>query len=154
MIRIYNSIRGINTHKYKVINRNDATFNRNVKPQTLDSTDLELLQRVEWVHNVKSNGACIGRFGPCTIWDISTGMKTLLNIRYILKNRIPNIIVNVTETGPNILECIFNIVDGTDVGLLLEHCDIAECSDHEYLLNERVYVGSTSKLLGILMHKE
>lgn len=55
-------------------------------------------------------------YGICTIYDISTGSKTLINV---LRN--PDLIFDVTGCGYNVLKILFREIDNKDIKVVLRH---------------------------------
>lgn len=60
-------------------------------------------------------------YGSTFVDNLSTGLKTLLNIKYWLYvKKKTSFVVNITECGENVLEDIFKVVDNTGVVLYCE----------------------------------
>lgn len=79
-------------------------------------------------------------FGICSIYDFSAGLKTILNILYLLKYyKKDNILVNVNECGDVVLSIIFKLVNNTNISLYLTH-DIIDMPDNfiYYVNNEEL----------------
>lgn len=77
-------------------------------------------------------------YGITSVDDLSTGCKTLLNICYIFEAYEENdtrAVVNVNECGNNILEKIFDIVEGTSIYLYISHDTTAVDDRHKFILN-------------------
>lgn len=152
MIQIYTSTKAVEDLGKKVIKLNDATFERYIKAQTLDKTDLKLMKVIEDVEVIDTDIAkCRGKFGYMNLNNISTGLKTILNIRYLLKHRKTNVSVDVTETGPNVLKYIFQLVDNTPIILILRHREVVGLPDHEYLINGKIRCSTSLDLAVELM---
>lgn len=76
--------------------------------------------------------------GVYSVKDFSTGLKTILNVVYLLrkKDKTP-IIVNATECGDKVMNILFEIVNNSRIGLYITH-DILEMSeDFQYYVNDK-----------------
>lgn len=145
MINIYSDSSKIKGD-YRIVDDNSATFDINVAPNDLDETDIQLLKEIEGISKVYPDGVCKGKYGVCNIDNISTGMKTLLNVRHILKSGRKDTAVDITEAGQNVMEHILNTVDNTGLKVVLGHTDVEDCTDHEYLLDEKYRLKNNDEL--------
>jgi hypothetical protein len=84
--------------------------------------------------------------------NLSTGLKTVLNILYLKQNNQARV-VDITECGDNALNAVFEIMNGYegDIKLLLYHAATYKCNDYIYRINDEYIVNSASKLSDKLM---
>ena len=60
--------------------------------------------------------------GVYSVKDFSTGLKTILNVVYLLRKKdTTSIIVNATECGDNAINTLFEIVNNSRIGLYITH---------------------------------
>lgn len=76
--------------------------------------------------------------GVYSIKDFSTGLKTILNVVYLLRKKDTTaIIVNATECGDKVMNILFEIVNNSRIGLYITH-DILEMSENfQYYVNDK-----------------
>lgn len=107
---------------------NDAFFDANIAVKKLNKRDKELMYEIEGIKTLDNNSdAVMSRTGIITINEISTGLKTLLNIRFLKRNieRVNKPFgVNITECGKNVLDYVFEEVKGGSMFVLLRHFDV------------------------------
>lgn len=88
--------------------------------------------------------------GLITIESISTGLKTLLNIRWLKRQKLNNYGINITECGPNVLDYVFEEVSDGSLLVLLNHWDILTCKDRYVEVNGKQRVKTMNNLFNIL----
>ena len=76
--------------------------------------------------------------GVYSVKDFSTGLKTILNVVYLLRKKDTTaIIVNATECGDKVMNILFEIVNNSRIGLYITH-DILEMSENfQYYVNDK-----------------
>ena len=76
--------------------------------------------------------------GVYSVKDFSTGLKTILNVVYLLRKKDTTpIIVNATECGDKVMNILFEIVNNSRIGLYITH-DILEMSESfQYYVNDK-----------------
>lgn len=61
-------------------------------------------------------------FGICSIRELSTGLKTVMNVLYLKEKPVNQFyLVNIDECGENILPYLFDLVNNTNIALYLDH---------------------------------
>ena len=76
--------------------------------------------------------------GIFSVKNFSTGLKTILNVVYLLRKKDTTpIIVNATECGDKVMNILFEIVNNSRIGLYITH-DILEMSENfQYYVNDK-----------------
>lgn len=147
MIQLYSDKEYLTDKGIKVVKNNDVEFDIHVAPKDLDAEDRRLMKEVEGIEILDDNtGLCRGRYGVLDLENISTGLKTLLNIRYYLKKGHTDITVDVTNAGQNVLQFIFDSIDNTNLKVILRHCNILNLPNHDILLNDSETYHTTKDL--------
>ena len=125
----------------QLIEDNEALFQYRILDEGFSFTELEL-QAMREVDGITSiNGSHIEtKFGACNLSQISTGLKTILNIIYILQNNL-RCSVSLNETGPKALQFIFKNIDTSKIQLYLTHDETGNLDRYIFNLNngEKVY---------------
>ena len=127
----------------------DDYFDRNISLNNLTRSDMDLMQKLENIvvvdeerNMVKTNGT------PFPLIYISTGLKTLIIIRYLKRNNINNVLVDITGCGSNIIEYIFEEITDGSVPIILRHSDLWELKkDRVILINDKIVVRTIHKLI-------
>lgn len=136
MINIYTSVKAAKQDGKSVILCNDTEFLSRIHYSMLDNTDKELMAKID--HAAYIEGEIIRTpFGSTTIYELSTGCKTVINLRHIIQDevRVKSTVIRVTACGQNALEEAFKIADNTEAMLLLEHTDISNMLNADYVYN-------------------
>jgi len=113
----------INVYTYKnlcpqpMISLNDKEFNKNISSEYLDVycrqlmkavDDAEILDETLWTIKTK--------LGTGEIRNLSTGVKTLINIHNMKKHRKSGT-VDIREVGENLIPHLLNLVDDTEISI-------------------------------------
>jgi len=93
------------------------------------------------------------RYGGAYITNLSTGLKTLLNLRYI-KEMPQYAAIDITEAGENILIDIFEHAVTQDVPVILRHADLPEFSGKKILVDDQTIATSKLELASLIRAKE
>lgn len=136
MVQLYTDAKYLPNKDSTVVTLNDAEFNAHIGAKELDEEDRRLMKEIEGLEIINEyDGLCNGRYGCVALEHISTGLKTLLNIRSYIKQGRTDIVVDVTEAGPNVLEYIFDTVENTDFKIILKHCNVLKMKNRDIRLN-------------------
>lgn len=126
----------------------DDFFDKNITANKLSKTDLNLMKKLENVELVDVEENTVSADGtPFPLTYISTGLKTLLTIRYLKRNHI-NMGVDITGCGANIIEYIFEEINDGSIPVVLRHSDLWDLkNDHSVSVNDKQVVNTTSDLI-------
>jgi hypothetical protein len=141
MVKIYTSHELVNKD---VILLNDAFFFKNFTAKMIGEKGKNYMKLVDGAEIIDyCSGAIKTHFGVGNLDDLSTGVKTILNVLYIIDRKL-DFAVDVTECGANALECIFMEIDESEwvVPLVLRHTGLSGCSNRNFLINN-VYSAET-----------
>lgn len=119
----------------------DPYFDGKINATMLGEKDRRLMKEIENVAILDDRfGTCQSDEGVFPLTYISTGLKTLLVIRYLKQKGIPNMGVDISECGPDVIDYIFEEVTDGSLSLLLTHRDILDLKDREINLNNKIVV--------------
>lgn len=110
----------------KYIRRNDIFFSRDMLRHPFDSTDEALMKKIDSATLIdKEHGIVKTPYGVTLVNNLSTGLKTALNIRYMMKNmqKYNGYSVSITECGANAINEILQMGD-VPFDLVLNHIDL------------------------------
>ncbi len=130
----------------------DEFFDNNITANKLSRSDLNLMEKLENVVlvDVKKNTVSAGGT-PFSLTYISTGLKTLLTIRYLKRNNI-SMGIDITGCGANIIEYIFEEIKDGSVPVVLRHSDLWDLkNDHSVSVNDKQVVNTTSDLITLII---
>ena len=142
MIHLYTSTRYFDTNNILV--DNESFFRACVKIKELDDFSLSAIKKIDKaeIKDLKT-GAIITPYGETSIFNLSTGCKTVLNCSYIARNRHKFSSIQAivgTESGWNALDCLFEAIEyyNTDLKVILEHEDeVGLCTKRQYCVNDK-----------------
>lgn len=148
MIKIYTSNRFFEDRE--IIIDNESFFNNNIRPKQLSKTSLEVMWRIDKAKLIDTRtGKIETPYGICSIRDLSTGCKTVLNCIYIIehKDKYPNAkAIELTECGWNAIEEVFQYFEDNKIehiGLVIEHDNfLFKCKDRDYLVDNKRHIKS------------
>lgn len=145
MIRLYTSLNFFKPDE--ILLDNEAFFKNNIGASDISDKGLKAMKLLDGAILLdKNTGKIQTPFGICSIYDLSTGCKTLLNVIYLIEyNKYPQVkAINCTECGWNALEQIFELLDETNAfGIIIEHDnELYNCSDRDYLVNDKEHITS------------
>lgn len=131
-----------NECKYKedeLIKDNESFFNNNVTAKSFNKNSIKIMMNID---NAKLIDVHTGKietpYGICSIEDLSSGCKTVLNYYFIksFPNLYPNIkAINAIECGYNALEELFKAIEHNEdtIEVLLQHDNkVHNCADRTY----------------------
>lgn len=124
MINIYTSYAELPSGKSFILS-NDDYFSAYISPKSITEQDKQYMRLIDQVTEVRDDYIKTP-FGGATLYNISTGCKTIINIAHLLNqgmldNTSDYPIFNISECGANALEEIFSLIDDTPVKVLLTH---------------------------------
>lgn len=152
MIRLYTDLK-FAPDNIDWIRYNDIFFNSKISAGKLTDKDLSLMNEIEGLILVsKKDSLFKSRTGIILITNISTSLKTLLNIRWLKRQKnIKKVIgVDITECGSNVLDYVFEEVSDGSIPVLLKHWDVLELKDRYIEVNGKTRVKSMNKLYSLL----
>ena len=117
----------------------DAVFDTTITPLDLDAHDYKLMNMAEGIKVVdRDKGLFKTRFNICNLYQLSSGLKTLLLIRHLKDfDKDRKVAVNITACGENLIEAIFKETDYSGFPLVLRHFDLYSCEDRIYVINDK-----------------
>ena len=135
------------------IRYNDIFFNSKISAGKLTDKDLSLMNEIEGLILVsKEDSLFKSRTGIILITNISTSLKTLLNIRWLKRqaNLTKKYGVDITECGPNVLNYVFDEITDGSIPVVLSHWDVLGLKNRYIEVNDTVRVKSMHKLFDLL----
>lgn len=112
-IKVYTDKRLIDQTKYEEGNR--TYFDYMYKVKNMTELDKEIMDKIDGAKYLGKSGIETP-YGITNIYDLSSGSKTVLNI---INN--PDKIFDATDCGEDALDLLFDIIDGTDIKIILRH---------------------------------
>ena len=150
MIRLYTAKEKCS--KVRWVQNIDPYFNSHITVKSLTRGDLNVMKKLEGVELVdRGSGLFKTKSGIIPLYYISTGLKTLLIIRHLKRERVQGVGVDITECGPNILDSLFEEITDGSVPVVLRHTDIFELKDRVVSVNESAPVRTMSTLFDKLI---
>lgn len=144
MIRLYTFEYAKNFKEYR--NNHSEMFKTTVMNDELDNRDIEIIKAVDKAEYV-GNNTMRDRFGNiASINNLSTGVKTLLNIRWFIKHGKEGTPVNITSCGDNVFSLLVEEAKGHDLNLLTCNYSILCTKRVDILVNDNYIIGSFSEL--------
>lgn len=105
---------------------NDAFFNVNYREYELDKSDYDAMNKIDGITAVKET-AVTTKYGDCSAYEISTGLKTFLNVHNLIRiHKTDDFVISLDECGENAKKEIFNIIKGTSSRLFISGIDLPE----------------------------
>jgi len=140
-----------------VLYNNDTVFNVHTAYSDFDEKDLEFMKKYDDAELVdpknKLEISVRTRYGITSIMNLSTGLKTLLNLRN-MKNMNQYKALDITEAGPNVLIDIFNCADELEIPLILQHSTLPSFRYLMICVDDEKFIDSNLKLAQYLRNKE
>lgn len=126
--------------------RHTALFRNTVMNEELDVRDIEIIQEIDGAKYIGHN-TMIDRFGNTnSIKYLSTGAKTLLNIRWFIKKGREHTPIDISGCGNNVYPLLVQEVKDKNVNFLTCNYTIA-CKDAcNILVNGKYKLGSFYEL--------
>lgn len=119
---------------------NDNWFNKLLFEEDFLRRHSEIIMDIDAAKIVDYNmQTIITPFGTTSLNNLSTGLKTVLNICFI-KEKWPerNYIVNINECGNNALEYVFELVSNSNIGVYLTYYPIYMPDEYTYYINNKI----------------
>ena len=135
------------------IRYNDIFFNSKITASMLTDKDFSLMNEIEGLILIsKENSLFKSRTGIISITNISTSLKTLLNIRWLKRqsNLTKKYGVDITECGSNVLNYVFDEITDGSIPVVLSHWDVLGLKNRYIEVNDTVRVKSMHKLFDLL----
>jgi len=141
----------------EVIYDNDAVFEVYTSRLQLDEVDRELMMKYDGAKIIGENerlGIPVQtRYGVTHINNLSTGLKTLLNLRH-MHTLLQYKAIDITEAGENVLLDIFEHATVLGIPVILGHSYIPKFSHLQIQVNDGEVVTDESSLQQIIWTKE
>ena len=140
----------------EVLYDNDAVFEVHTSRLQLCEVDKELMMKYDGAKIIGENerlGTPVEtRYGVTHINNLSTSLKTLLNLRHM--QAMPQYtVVDITLAGGNVLMDIFENAIRLDIPVILGHTDIPEFAPVQILVDNEEVVTNVSRLQEIIWSK-
>jgi len=136
---------------------NDAVFEVHTGRSQLDDIDKEMMMKYDGAIVIGENelfGITVQtRYGITHINNLSTGLKTLLNLRH-MRALSQYKAIDITEAGENVLLDIFKQAMKLDIPVILGHTDIPKFSTIQVLVDDKEIATDASHLQQIMWSKE
>lgn len=132
---------------------NDAFFNSKITASKLTDKDLSMMYEIEGLTLLsKEDNLFKSKTGIIPITNISTSLKTLLNIRWLKSqsNLSKKYGVDITECGSNVLDYVFDEITDGSIPVILRHWDVLGLKNRYIEVNGTVRVKSMNKLYNLL----
>ena len=141
----------------KILYGNDAVFDAHTCWMSFDKSDQDLMQkydRASIIDDNKKYGASIQTpYGIASVTELSTGLKTLLNLRY-MKKMSQYVAIDITEAGENVLLDIFEEAVKSGISVILRHTDIPDFKPLSIMVDDNEVVYEVDRLKQIMWSKE
>ena len=141
----------------KILYSNDAVFDAHTCWMNLDKSDQDLMQKYDKASIIDDNkmfGASIQTpYGITRVTELSTGLKTLLNLRH-MKKMSQYVAIDVTEAGENVLLDIFEEAVKSGISVILRHTDIPDFRPLSIMVDDIEVVNDVDRLKQIMWLKE
>ena len=140
----------------EILYDNDAVFDVHTGRRSLDDIDRELIMKYDGAKIMGENerlGVPVQtRYGITHINSLSTGLKTLLNLRHM--QALPQYkAIDVTEAGENVLLDIFEQATKLNVSVILGHTYIPKFSHIQIQVDDGEIVTDVSRLQELMWSK-
>ena len=112
-IKIYTDKGLIGKDKY--IKNAKAYFNVNIQSSELTQLDKEIINKIDGSTFIDSKTISTP-FGVTSVFNISSGAKAV-----ICALHFPDKIIDLISCGENALKVLFELIDGTDIQVFLDH---------------------------------
>jgi hypothetical protein len=155
MLKLYTD--RTNFNNTEILYDNGAVFQVHTSRLKLDDTDKSFMMKYDNAKIIGENerlGIPIQtNYGITHINSLSTGLKTLLNLRHM--NALPQYrAIDITEAGENILLDIFKQATELKVPVILEHTDIPKFTPLQIKVDDGEIVTDASRLQEIIWSKK
>lgn len=136
MVNVYTSYKKLvnDYSNVKIVTDNDRFFIEE-EPMTsgIDAEDFKLMQYIDGIsfyNGDKSIDNTVSMFGPVKLQNLSTGCKTAINLRHIIRGN-KQVILDITQCGANAVLACFMILNKSNYRfpVLLQHCYLSELLD-------------------------
>jgi len=129
----------------EILYNNDAVFEAYTSRLALSEEDHALMQKYDGAV-VTGQNAMLGapirtRYGDANISNLSTGLKTLLNLRH-MPSLAKYKVIDITEAGGNILLDIFEQATEMGIPVILRHADLPEFEGRRIMVDNKDVVDS------------
>lgn len=124
----------------RVIDDNDSFFEEEENGKTgIDDIDFQVMHKIDgikFIDNIKDPEHTESKFGVVSLFDMSTGCKTAINLHHAIRDK-KKVAVDITECGENAIYECFKIANKSQVPLILQHGYIYNLPDgiFKFLIN-------------------
>lgn len=154
MVRLYTSEKYFDTTD--IIRDNDGFFNNNINAGKFNARSIRAITNIDGAELLDAKlGTIKTPYGVTSIYNLSTGCKTVLNYIYLLEARktIDDFrsvkAISANGCGWNAMEELFKVADecSGDLAVILEHDnDIHKCSERDYYVDDERHIRSLFSL--------
>ncbi len=103
---------------------NDAFFNAHARQYSYDPAVRQVMERIDGVTAVDGEFVRT-RLGGASVYDLSTGLKTFLNLHHLLQTQQEqSYYVSLDECGDNVKREILQMVANTDAKMFMSGIDL------------------------------
>lgn len=139
-----------NKEKYK--NNIENLFVTTVMNEPLDDRDIELIKKIDKAEYIGHNMVCNSMGDGVSIEKLSRGLKTLLVIRWFIKNNKTNLYFNISSCGNNVIDSLVEDVRDIDIHFLTYNYTMESRVKADIRVNDKYDIKTISEL-GLLGSK-
>jgi len=154
MLKLYTDRKSFKSNE--ILSDNDAVFDVHTSRSQLNEVDKELMMKYDGARVIGENeyfGLTIQtRYGITHIGNLSTSLKTMLNLRH-MKAMPQYMAIDVTSAGGNVLMDIFQSAMELNVPIILGHTDIPVFTPIQMQVDNGEVVTDVSRLQEIIWSK-
>jgi len=141
--------------KRRVLFNNDAVFNAYTHKKKFDKIDHALMLKYDGAVIVGKNDIATPvttKYGFTDITKLSTGLKTLLNLRNM--NALTQYdVIDITEAGKNVISDIFSYAEQMNIPVILSHADLPKLDGQSILVNDAKEVTEELELFQLILER-
>lgn len=121
------------------INEVSARFNLEVRPCDIDAVGRDYMKKIDGAEIIDENlGTIKTPLGITSMWNLSSGLKTLLYVRKLIQEGNTDKPVFVGSAGENALELIFKEADNTGLPMVIRHAHVPDSYGMTFSINGKI----------------
>jgi len=134
-----------------ILEWNDGVFSKFTKSLDFTDTDKEFMWKYDGAKLTGGNNTMYGplvqtRYGDAFAVNLSTGLKTLLNLLHMKEMSQPYKAIDITECGENILLDVFAKAVEMEIPVILQHAQLPVFDNFSVLVDEDKIVTNDMEL--------
>lgn len=137
------------TDRKKYKSNIEDLFRNTVMNDGPDSRDIELIRLIDHAEYEGNNTIINFMQNVTSIINLSRGLKTLLVIRWFIKNERQGLYFDITSCGNNVIEQLVDEVKGTDIHLLTRNYAVLCSTPADILVNDTYKINAFSDLASL-----